>query len=239
MKKTIGAVLIVVLLVSGLLLGCGITVSGSGNLETREMDFSGFTGIEASHGFKVEITQSDSYKVSITADDNLFDDHLRVSKSGDTLKIGLKSPNIYTSVTVKAKITMPDLHELGLSGGSIASVTGFSSTHDFSAKLSGGSQISGDITAGDTKFDLSGGSRVNLKGAADDLDVQCSGGSQLDLGNFTVDNADIKLSGGGKATINVDGTLSVSLSGGSKVLYIGKPTMGDIDMSGGSTISPK
>lgn len=239
MKKTIGAVLVAVLLISGLLPGCGIKVSGSGKLETREMDLSGFTSIIASHGFMVEITQSDSYKVSITADDNLFDDYIRVSKSGDTLKIGLKPPNIYTSVTIKAKITMPNLYELSLSGGSIASITGFSSTHDFSTNLSGGSHTSGDISAGDAEFNLSGGSQVSLKGAANDLDVRGSGGSQLDLANFSVDNADIKLSGGGKATVNLDGKLSVYLSGGSKVLYIGEPTMGDISLSGGSTVNRK
>jgi len=46
--------------------------------------------------------------------------------------------------------------------------------YGFFAELSGGSQVSGDITARDARFYLSGGSQVNLKGAAGDLDIQSS-----------------------------------------------------------------
>ena len=132
---------------------------------------------------------------------------------------------------------MPDLHEIRLSGGSQASISGFSSSHGLSVGLSGGSRVTGDITAGDADFDLSGGSQVNLQGMCEDLDINGSGGSQFGLEAFSVDNADVNLSGGGRATINVSGTLDVNLSGGSHVTYIGEPTLGDIDLSGDSTVS--
>lgn len=239
MKKVIVAVLVAVLLTTGLLVGCaGGLVTGSGNLKTEEMDFSEFTRVEAGHGFEVEITQSRSYSVSITADNNLFK-NIEVSKGGETLKIGLKPRITFGSVTLTARITMPDLYIVNLSGGSKANITGFNLSHDFSAELSGGSRITGNITAGDTNFDLSGGSQVNLGGTADDLVVSGSGGSQLDLEAFSVDNADVHLSGGSRATVNVDGTLEVDLSSGSRVSYVGEPTLGDIDLSGGSGVGRK
>ena len=71
-----------ILLTSALMLGCEFTVTGSGDLDTREMDFDDFTRIEARQGFQVEVIRSDSYSVVITADDNLFDDHIRVSRGG-------------------------------------------------------------------------------------------------------------------------------------------------------------
>ena len=43
---------------------------------------------------------------------------------------------------------MPDIYGVNLSGGSRASISGFSSPHDFSVGLSGGSEVAGDITAG-------------------------------------------------------------------------------------------
>ena len=97
----------------------------------------------------------------------------------------------------------------------------------------------GDITAGNADFNLSGGSDVRLTGSADDLSIDCSGGSHINLEGFLVNNADIKLSGGSHATVNVDGTLNVDLSGGSKVYYIGEPTMGDIDVDWDSDIIKK
>jgi len=237
MRKIIAAVLVVVLLTSGLLVGCGaVTVTGSGNLKTKTFDFSDFTGVKAESGFQVELTKSSTFSIEITADDNVLED-IEVDKSGDTLRIRPQRNRIYRSVTFRANITMPDLYKIDLSGGSRASITGFNSSHDLSVGLSGGSAVTGDITAGDADLNLSGGSQVALSGAADNLDVNGSGGSHLELEDFSVNNADVNLSGGGRATVNVNGTLDVNLSGGSRVTYIGEPTMGDIDLSGDSTIS--
>jgi len=79
------AVLMAVLLTSGLSMGCVRgEVTGSGTLDTQEMDFSDFTRVEVGYAFEVEIVRSDSYTVSITADDILFE-YVQVSKEGETL----------------------------------------------------------------------------------------------------------------------------------------------------------
>ena len=239
MKKVIVAVLTVVLLTSGLLVGCiGGVVTGSGNLKSETFNFSDFTKVEAHNGFQVELTKSSTFNIEITADDNVHE-YINVTKTGETLEIGLGWGRNYRSVTLIAKITIPDLYKIGLSGGSQASITGFSSSRDFSVQLSGGSGVAGDITAADADFDLSGGSQVNLEGTADDLVVNASGGSHLRLESFAVKNADINISGGGGATVNVSGTLNVDLSGGSRVIYVGGPTLGDINLSGDSTVTKK
>ncbi len=239
MNKSAVPIIVVVLLTLGLLVGCqGVFITGSGNPTTESYDFSGFTDIEAHNGFQLELTRSSTFSIEITVDDNVKED-LVVSMSGDTLRVRLKGNRIYNSVTLEAKITMPDLYRIDLSGGSQASITGFSSSHDLSINLSGGSGVAGDITVADADFDLSGGSHINLEGTADDLDVHGSGGSQLNLENFSVNNADINLSGGGGATVNVVGTLDVHLSGGSHVTYIDNPALGDIDLSGGSEVNRK
>jgi len=257
MKKTLVVILITVLLTPVLLVGCGAVVTGSGKLETETFDFSDFTKIEAQNGFQVELTQSSTYSIEITTDDNV-QEYIEVTKSGDTLRVRLTGFRYYRSVTLEAKITMPDVYGIDLSGGSQADITGFSSSHDFSATLSGGSgldgnittanadfdlsggsRVTGSITAGDADFGLSGGSQVNLEGTADDLEINSSGGSQLGLEAFPVNNANVNISGGGRATVNVSGTLDVNLSGGSRALYIGEPILGDIQLSGDSTISKK
>ena len=102
--------------------------------------------------------------------------------------------------------------------------------------MSGGSELIGDIVTGNVDADLSGGSVVELKGMGKKLSVDGSGGSDVHFRNFPVENADIRLSGGGTATVNVSGTLNVDLSGGSSLIYLGDPQLGEIDLSGGSTI---
>jgi len=228
----------VVLLASVLLVGCGPIVTGSGNPETETFDFSDFTKIEAHNGFRVDLKESSDFNIEITVDDNL-QEYLEVDEVGGTLRISLQRGRLYTSATLNAKITMPDINRLDLSGGSRADVTGFNLSHDLSIELSGGSRVYGDISAEDVDLELSGGSRIELEGSADNLVADCSGGSQLELDSFPVGNADIEISGGGSGDIDVSGTLDLNLSGGSRVLYSGEPKIGDIDLSGGSTFKKK
>ncbi len=257
MKKAIVVILVSVTLTLGLLIGCAGVLKGSGNLDTQEFNFSDFTRIEVGYAFEVEIVQSASYSVSITADDNLFDEYIRVSKDGETLKIRLKPALSYISTTLRARITIPDLYDLDLSGATHGTVKGFSSSHDFTLDLSGASsldmsdmsagdikfdisgasRVTGDITADDAEFEISGASTVRLQGSASDIDINASGASHAELANFTVNNADVNLSGASSGTVNLNGKLDVDLSGASNLRYIGEPTVGDIDISGGSTLN--
>jgi len=259
MKKTILATLTAVLFMSVLLAGCqevGI-VKGSGNLATEEFYFSDFTRVDIGSAFEVNIVQSDSYSVSVTADDNLFD-YIQVSKMGTTLKIDLKTAQ-YIDITTRAEISMPQLRGLELSGATHGTVSGFSSTEsldievsgassldlaemsagDVEFDVSGASKVTGDITASDAKFDLSGASTAQLEGSASDIVVKASGASHVELAGFPVNNADINFSGASTGTVNLDGRLDANLSGASKLSYIGEPTMGTINTSGGSTLNKK
>lgn len=255
MKRAIASVLMAVLLTSGLLVSCqGVMVTGSGNLKTESFNFSDFTGVEVGSAFEVEVVQSGSYSVSITADDNLFD-YIQVSKEGTTLKIRLKMAQ-YIATTTRAEITMPQLRSLELSGATRGTVSGFSSTEnlgmevsgassldlmemsagDVELEISGASRVNGDIAAGDADFDVSGASNVQLQGSANDIIVDASGASSAELAAFPVHNANVILSGASNGTVNLDGRLDADLSGASRLSYIGQPTMGTINTSGGSTL---
>ena len=97
----------------------------------------------------------------------------------------------------------------------------------------------GDIETGDANFDTSGGSNVTLGGSGQDLTVDASGGSQVNLDDFSVVGANIEASGGARVTVNPSGTLDADASGGARIIYLGNPTMGEIDSSGGASINRK
>jgi len=171
--------------------GCGRVVTGSGNPITETYDYSDFSAIEVHQGFQVDLKKSNNFSIEITVDDNL-QEYLQVDKSGSTLRIQLQQSRWYTSATLKARITMPDIRKLDLSGGSLVDITGFNLSHNLSIEMSGGSRINGDISANDIDLELSGGSRIELVGSADNLVADASGGSHLDLGSFPVGNANIE-----------------------------------------------
>jgi hypothetical protein len=236
-------------------------VAGSGRAETRELQFKDFTTVHLGSAFQSRITYSNSYRVSVTIDDNLFD-YLQVTKEGDVLAIGLK-PGYeyrYSSLTLSAEIQLPDLRELQSGGATRNTIQGFNFSHELVLRLSGASStemtdvsvgdaeieisgastLSGKITAnGDARFTLSGASTATVGGKANNLLITVSGASNTELSNFIVHNAKVNLSGASQATINLDGRLDADLSGASRLVYIGNPTLGDISVTGGSTITKK
>jgi len=212
-------------------------VRGSGSVVTEEMAFADFTAVEAANAFAVDITQSDSFSVTIRVDDNILD-LLDVSKDGDTLRIRLeRGVSLRGDVTLEATITMPELDGLQLSGASDASVSGFRSSGQIDVRLSGASRLDGDLEAGSVKIDASGASRVVVKGSATEMNIGASGASNLNLDDFVVDTAEVTLSGASEATVNVQDRIDrVDVSGASRLRYRGDPSLADVHTSGASSV---
>jgi len=265
-KAIMLTILVTAIMASVLLCGCEeIDLGGQDTEEviTEEKDFTDFTYVDVGSAFEVEITRLDTFSVIISADESLFD-YIEVSKTGDTLKISLKPRHIFTDFTIGAKtlkteITMPALYGLELSGASKGIVTGFKSSEDFNLdvsgasslemadfeagdaefEVSGASKVAGNMNADDVKLEVSGASVVELEGEANNIILDIAGASTIDLTNFPLDNADVNLSGASKATIHVSGKLDTVLSGASSLYFYGNPVMGNINVSGASTVKHK
>jgi hypothetical protein len=257
MKRNIIIIGLVLLLAAGLLLaGCTRVVINvdNGPTVTRNYDFANFTSIEVGFAFELEVIPADTYRVTITAGENLFD-YIEVSKSGDTLKIDVKNLIINFRTSPKVEITMPELRGLNLSGAAKGSAKGFKSAKDFDGTFSGASELDMDMETGSFKFEasgasrvtgrleatgadfaLSGASRAKLDGSAGNIKLDGSGASQADLADFTVNDADINLSGASHASLVINGKLDVTLSGASSLEYGGNPTLGNLDITGGSQL---
>lgn len=237
--SSLGVLLVAVAALS-LLAGCFGTgaslggARGSGRTETRNMDLGNFTAIDASYAFSVDVQQGEAFAVAVTADDNLWN-YVDVRVTGQTLHLGLKQPGGYTNTHLSAKITMPALNGVTLSGASRATLAGFTKpANDLRVNLSGASNAGGQIQAGTATFDLSGASRATLSGAANSTKVSASGASNVDLGDFPVDKAEVGLSGASRATLNVKSNLDYELSGASNLTYSGSPSIGKSETSGSS-----
>jgi hypothetical protein len=239
----IASVLLVPVLL--LLAGCGMfdslsdaIIQGSGNVVTQEYDFTNFDSVELSHAFQGTITQGDSFSVAVRIDDNLVD-RLEVTQNGNTVHIGLDEVSITNNATMEAEITLPHLSEVHASGASQIQLNGISSTEPLRVEASGASQVHGDVAAGDLTLDASGASTVSLAGTGGNVRANSSGASTIDLEELTAADADVQTSGASRITVNASGRLDAEASGGSNVSYVGNPTMGNINTSGGSEVNQR
>jgi len=213
-------------------------IAGDDDRETNGYEIVDFNKIHISGIFDVEITQSDTYKVNVDANHHFFR-NLDVSKEGDTLRIRHSRHIGWRAALVKPRveIMLPVLKELRLSGATGVKISGFNSIESFKLDMSGASSLEGDITAGNTDFDVSGASRIRLYGSSRDAVIRASGANRIDLHEFTIENAAVKLSGASRLSANVSGRLDARLSGASYFGWRGEPVMGDIRTSGAARLS--
>ena len=230
-------------------------VSGSGNIITRDFDLGGFTNVRL-HLFHAEITQSDSYGVSVRVDDNVID-QIDVETSGDTLVLRLSSGTRFSgNVTLEATITMPTIESLELNGAASANIGGFDSLDTIELDLNGASDVNGVLTADRIQIDASGASkvtgefaadgveidargasRVTLEGSATNVTLDASGASNIDLADFVAATGEVELSGASEATVNITESIDrVDVIGASKLRYKGDPTLGDVSTAGASSV---
>lgn len=213
-------------------------VVGSGRLETRDLDLSGYSRIEAQSAFQLKVVAGDSFSTVVTADDNVID-NIEATIVGDTLHLALRSGVSYSNLTLRGQITMPNLQGISLSDTSKALISGFQSAGSLEAEISGASTLDGDIQVGDAHLNGSGASRIQLTGTCTNLELHASGASQVDLTNLATTDADVVLSGASQATVNVSGVLDADLSGGSQLVYIGEPTLGNVRTTGAASLRQK
>lgn len=236
MKRHSFVVVMISILISActLLTSCGwlITTENAGSLTTKEYEFTDFNAVDIGSAFKVDIGYSDTYSVQITANENLFR-NVNITKTGNTLKIGLKWSGISFSNStydLKARITMPELVNLTLSGSTEGTVSGFKSTNDFDARLSGASELELDMETGRFNSVISGSSEMTARIISNDAEIKLSGSSELKL-DMTTGDFVYRSSGASEANGTVKATSTgIYLSGSSEIKLTGLG--GDLILSG-------
>jgi len=231
------------------------TITGSGKLTTIEKDFSDFDQIAAGPSFEIDLTQSDTYSISITTDDNLID-YILVSESGGTLELSLKGKTSLDFTSLTAVITMPTLAGLYFGASTQGTAQGFNSSNDLDVGLAASSSlvmndmsvgtitchitasssVFGSVSTDRAIFNISASSTVELEGSANDMIVNASASSIAKLDSFPVENADITVSASSHAWIQSTGTLDANVIASSYLRYLGEPTLGDIHVDDSSMI---
>jgi len=210
---------------------------GQAHAETRTFDIRDFDEVSVGYGMRVSISQGGAYRIEATGEERDLN-RLEVRQNGRRLEFSMDSSWMRWSRLgrINLDITLPMLRKLGLSGGSQATLDMRIGSESFSADLSGGSSLNGQMSCGDLNLSASGGSRVGLSGSGTRLRLSGSGGSRFEMRNFAATDVRASLSGGSGAIVNVNGGLSAGLTGGSDVTYYGNARLGSIGASGGSRV---
>jgi hypothetical protein len=207
-------------------------------MSTKEVGFKNFTRVEISNTFDFEIVRADSFGIKLDADEG-FLKNINVHQDNDKLMVN-HSHHIswmFRFTRPKVRITMPVIKELRLTGAVAGKVSGFKSSENFNLDMTGASTMTLDIKAGNTEFHIRGACSIDAKGAAESLVIDVNGACKLEMKEFAVKNAAIRLNGASTCTANVTGRLDARLGGVSNLFLLGEPTIGDIRSTGMAKLS--
>lgn len=209
----------------------------SGNVITESHDYSDYSGLIISHGFKVYVTFSETEEeIKIQADDNLHA-FIEVYKIDDRLIIKVKNNvSIQGLPTMNVFITTRYVDLYAGSGGSIFTLENKLIADEVNVELSGGSGFVGDLNTTNLTVELSGGSGIDIAGESDTYRVGASGGSRFRNYDFSTDELVAYLSGGSMGYVTVNKEIQVNASDGSTLHYKGEATIVKENLSGGSMV---
>ena len=226
---------------------------------TKDFNYSGFDKVEVGGAFQVDIAYSDSFKISVYADDFT---HVDVEQTDHKLVIKRQGFDWLAPFhqQPRATVTLPALSELSVSGASRVRFENFKSPNDLTLAVSGASQVEarsiatgnlevkatgasrleGEIkAAGNVNVEGTGASKIDLAGSGVSAVMKILGASKAELSRFPLQNADLDISGASKVTVNMNGRLDANVSGASNLFWSGSPVMGNIQTSGASTLGRK
>jgi len=197
--------------------------------------------------------ENEEDKVEITVDDNVWPHILWRTIGRGSWRAG-EEPNMKYNVdlyyhhvsfmhrkpNLTVVLTVKNLDRIGLSGASIAHLRDTLVSDSLRIVLQGASMLRsvdrGRIEANHITAVLSGASSLNLMGYSQTLDLTMSGASQMSGHGMVCDNLIANFSGASVATLTVQETLSVKLSGASTLNFAGNPEIIFYDVSGASVV---
>ena len=214
------------------------TVVPSTNVTTQERFVQDYTGIEVSTAFDVDVTYSATEEsIIIEANENLHE-FIEVEKVNNILRIKIRDNiNISGSATLRAHvITKNYLSSFYAAEASHITLINPQELPDITVRLSSASLFSGAIIANSITAFIEEASNADFQGSADRFTLNAYGASLIGTYDMIIENADIHLAFASSASLTINGTIDLTASEGSLLLYKGTAQENNINLSEGSQI---
>ena len=224
-------------LIIGFLGGCSLVninlIRGNGNLITSEKSFSSFEKINISGSVEVRFYASQKYRTIVTVDSNLLE-YTEIDTRGNTLNIEAKRGS-YSFTKYLVDVYCPAVNGVSISGSGCFVGMDKISVSAFSSNVSGSGRIEGTIETENFSAKISGSGNITATGNGGDSDIDISGSGSFNGNEFGINRASVRISGSGKANVNVSEYLNANISGSGNINYRGNPKV-DSKISGSGRV---
>lgn len=190
--------------------------------DSRNYDIEDFSALYLEGSYKVFLSQSNDYALTVKTPEESTLDKLSVENRGDELRMVIDR-DLINYERIHLYISFNSLNKIKVKGGLNLRTDGYLDLKDIFVHVAGGAKIDLDLKADDVEIIGEGGVLVNLNGVADNLDVRLSGAGHVDAEELRVDHAHFEIEGVGTGAVHAVETLYAKIEGVGKIRYIGNP----------------
>ncbi len=209
---------------------------GSGNVVFEKRSVPLYRSVELRGTGDIIITQNDSRRLVIEAEDNAMD-HIETFVTDDVLVIQRKIDCFKGSSPIKYHVAMDEVKKLSLAGSGNIISTGKIETAKIDLVLSGSGDIKVDMDVGNLSTTIAGSGDVELSGHAGTHDYNLAGSGNLNAFDLETENTKIGISGSGRSEVFAKNMLDIIISGSGDVKYKGTPQVTQTISGSGSVSS--
>ncbi|HSF52475.1 MAG TPA: head GIN domain-containing protein [Algoriphagus sp.] len=195
-----------------------------------------FTKVHSGGSWEVILEEGNTEEIRIEAK-GVELNKVKTEIEGDVLHLGLVKGN-YNNVSLKFYVTYRKLEGVKCSGSGEMEVKSDVTAGEFYIGLSGsGDIIMKSLRADELEASISGSAKISIEsGAVGEAEINQSGSGDFEAENLAIDELDVSKSGSGNTYVGELGEVSVTSSGSGDLVYSGSPRMGEIRVSGSSSI---
>lgn len=211
-------------------------IRGNGNIvsEDRNINFD-FDAIKVQQGINLFLTQGNSTKLNVEADENIMDLLITEVKNNE-LKIYFDK-NVYRAKARNVYLTTNTISKIRTSSGASVKSENTLQVNTLDLDSSSGSSIKVYVSADQVISSTSSGADIDIYGKTNTFSANASSGSSIDADKLETVDAYAKASSGANIDVNVSGKLTAKASSGGDIDYEGDPINVNKDTSSGGSIT--
>lgn len=195
--------------------GCSLFVArGSGKPATEPRNVSDFTAVALNGSGKLNIEQTGTESLSITADDNLLQYLTSEVRDGKLILGTRDATGVNPTTDIVYNLTIKTLNSISLSGSGTVEAKGIVTDH--------------------LKTSLAGAGDFIMSGQAVEHEVALSGSGKLEAASLESKVVKVSIMGSGNGVVAASEQLEVNVMGSGSVEYIGDPAVSKNVMGSGS-----
>jgi hypothetical protein len=197
------------------------TVTGHGNVVTKERNVDSFTGLKVSSGIDVYLKQGNDEKVTVEADENLHEYILTEVRNG-VLNV-YSEYNIRNADKKRVYVTMKDIKSIRTTSAGDVIGEGPITGDRLELSASSAGDIKLEVKATNISVDISSSGDITLTGETEMLRADLSSAGDLNAYELKSKEADISVSSAGDADVNVSERMTARASSAGDINYRGDP----------------